>query len=193
MKTETMMITTQASFSDDGKKRYILKKEWDVTKPLIAVIMLVPSDACGVSADTTSMLVMNNVWRLGYGSVTILNLFSTINDFGLKDGLANDEENINAIIFEVGKVDTIIYAPGVGKAQNKAFQQRQKQVLDALRPYEEKLHCLCNADGEARLQHPLSPAVRTWYLSSLSISEFEPKEAEQPQTKNPVKKHPKKK
>ena len=193
MKTETMMITTQATFSDDGTKRYILHKEWDVTKPSIAVIMLVPSDACGVSADTTSMLVMNKVWRLGYGSVTILNLFSTINDFGLKDGLTEDEENINAIVFEVGKVDTIVYAPGVGKAQNKAFQQRQKQVLDALRPYEAKLHCLCNADGEARLQHPLSPAVRTWHLSPLSVSEFDPNVAEQPQEKQSTKKSPKKK
>lgn len=193
MRTETMMITTQATFSDDGTKRYILRKEWDIAKPSMAVIMLVPSDACGVSADTTSMLVLNNVWRLGYGSVTILNLFSVINDFGLKDGTGDDEENLNAIIFEVEKVDTIVYAPGVGKAQNKAFQLRQKQVLDALRPYEKKLHCLCNAEGEARLQHPLSPAVRTWYLSPLSISEFEPKVVDQPQEKQSAKKQPKKK
>lgn len=193
MKTETMMITTQATFSDDGMKRYILRKEWDIAKPSMAVIMLVPSDACGVSADTTSMLVLNNVWRLGYGSVTILNLFSVINDFGLKEGVEDDEENLNAIIFEVEKVDTVVYAPGVGKAQNKVFQQRQKQVLDALRPYEKKLHCLCNAEGDARLQHPLSPAVRTWYLSPLSISEFESEVAEQPQEKKPAKKQSKKK
>ena len=193
MRMETMMITTKATFSDDGTKRYILLKEWDISKPSLAVIMLVPSDACGVSADTTSMLVLNNAWRLGYGSVTILNLFSVINDFGLKDGVGDDEENLNAIIFEVEKVDMIVYAPGVGKAQNKAFQQRQKQVLDALRPYEKKLHCLCNADGEARLQHPLSPAVRTWYLSPLSISEFEFKVDDQPQETKPTKKQPKKK
>lgn len=173
MKTETMMITTQATFSDDGTKRYILRKEWDIAKPSLGVIMLVPSAACGVSADTTSMLVMNNAWRLGYGSVTILNLFSTINDFGLKDGVVDDEENINAIIFEVGKVDTIVYAPGVGKAKNKLFQKRQEQVLTALYPYKEKLKCLCDQNGESRLQHPLSPAVRTWYLDDLSIDEFD--------------------
>ena len=136
MRMETMMITTKATFSDDGTKRYILLKEWDISKPSLAVIMLVPSDACGVSADTTSMLVLNNAWRLGYGSVTILNLFSVINDFGLKDGAGDDEENLNAIVFEAQKADVIVYAPGVGKAQNKAFQLRQKQVLNALRPYE---------------------------------------------------------
>ena len=134
--------------------------------------MLFPSSACGVSADTTSMLVMNNVYRLGYGSVTILNLFSTINDFGLKEGEVDDEENINAIIFEVGKVDTIVYAPGVGKAKNKMFQKRQEQVLNALKPYAEKLKCLCDQNGESRLQHPLSPAVRTWYLADFSIEEL---------------------
>lgn len=193
MRTETTMITTQATFSDDGSKRYLLRKEWDVSKPSVAVIMLVPSADCGVSTDTTSMLVLNNVWRLGYGSVTILNLFSVINDFGLKEGTEDDEENVNAIVFEAQKADVIVYAPGVGKAQNKAFQQRQKQVLDALRPYEAKLHCLCNADGEARLQHPLSPAVRTWYLSPLSVSEFESKESDQPQANPPEKKRTKKK
>ena len=193
MRTETTMITTQATFSDDGSKRYILRKEWDVSKPSIMVVMLAPSLDCGVSTDTTTMLVLNNVWRLGYGSVTILNLFSVINDFGLKEGTGDDEENLNAIVFEAQKADVIVYAPGVGKAQNKAFQLRQKQVLNALRPYEEKLHCLCNADGEARLQHPLSPAVRTWYLSSLSISEFEPKEVDQPQSNQSEKKRTKKK
>lgn len=193
MKTETMMITTQASFSDDGKKRYVLRKEWDTAKPSIAVIMLVPSDACGISMDTTSMLVLNNVWRLGYGSVTILNLFPVINDFGLKDRTKNDDENINAIIEAAKKVDAIVYAPGVGKIQNRVFQLRQEQVLNALRPFQEKLYCLCNADGEARLQHPLSPAVRIWYLSSLSISEFELKNIKQPQEKGLTKKYFKKK
>ena len=193
MRTETTMITTQATFSDDGSKRYILRKEWDVSKPSIMVVMLAPSLDCGVSTDTTTMLVLNNVWRLGYGSVTILNLFSVINDFGLKEGTGDDEENLNAIVFEAQKADVIVYAPGVGKAQNKAFQLRQKQVLNALRPYEEKLHCLCNVDGEARLQHPLSPAVRIWYLSSLSISEFEPKEVDQSKANQSEKKRTKKK
>ena len=59
----------------------------------------------------------------------------------------------------------IVYAAGVGKTKNKLFQERQKQVLTALRPVEHKLFCLCNEAGTARLQHPLSPAVRTWELS----------------------------
>ena len=61
---------------------------------------------------------------------------------------------------------------GSGKAISKVFQDRQEQVLKALRPYEQKLNCLCNADGKARLQHPLSPALKTWVLSPLSVSEL---------------------
>ena len=52
------------------------------------------------------------------------------------------------------------------------LQKRQQQVLNALRPFESKLNCLTNADGKARLQHPLSPALKTWVLSSLAVNEL---------------------
>ena len=88
--------------------------------------------------------------------------------------------------------DVIVYAAGVGKAKNKLFQERQKQVLEALKPVEHKLFCLCNEEGNARLQHPLSPVVRTWELSPLKIEELvEPEKVkpEQPkQGKKPTKK-----
>ena len=41
---------------------------------------------------------------------------------------------------------------------------------------EHKLFCLCDAEGNARLQHPLSPAVRTWELSPLKAEELIKKE-----------------
>jgi len=40
--------------------------------------------------------------------------------------------------------DVIVYAAGVGKAKNKLFQERQKQVLEALKPVEHKPFCLYN-------------------------------------------------
>lgn len=64
--------------------------------------------------------------------------------------------------------------------ENKVFLRRQAQVLTALRPYESKLHCLNNETGDARLQHPLSPAVRTWHLSPLKISELIEEPEKQP-------------
>lgn len=172
MNTITTMLTTEAVFSDDGLKRYILKKTWEEGKPRLAVIMLAPSEASAILLDNTTMLVLNNASRLGYGSVTILNLFATLNDFSLKQAEAEDAENLTAIVQACQEADAVVYAPGVGKASNKLFQKRQEQTLMALRPMERKLHCLCDDNGNARLQHPLSPAVRVWHLSPFKVSEL---------------------
>ena len=174
MNTITTTLTTTATFSDDGLKRYLLRKEWDADRPKLAVIMLAPSAASGIELDTTTQLVLNNAARLGYGQVDVLNLFATLNDFALKQAEAEDPDNLNTILDSTQEADDVVYASGVGKAKNKAFQQRQKQVLDALRPYEAKLRCLTDEAGKARLQHPLSPAVRVWHLSPLKISELIP-------------------
>ena len=172
MKTIETMMTTTAAFSDDGLKRYSLCKVWDDSKPKLAIIMLAPSEASGIEMDTTTQLVLNNAVRLGYGCVTTLNLFSTLGDYDLKRAEAEDADNLKSIITCAEGADEVIYAAGVGKAKNKAFIRRQQQVLDSLRPYESKLRCLTNQGGRARFQHPLSPAVRTWYLSPFQVSEL---------------------
>lgn len=172
MKTITTNLTTEAIFSDDGTQRYLLKKTWDKDKPSLAIIMLAPSEASGIALDSTTLLVLNNACRLGYGSVAILNLFSTLNDYSLKCAEGMDIENTNIIVASAKKADTIVYAPGVGKAANKDFIARQEHILTSLLPMQDKLHCLCNANGHGRLQHPLSPAVRTWTLSPLKVSEL---------------------
>ena len=70
------------------------------------------------------------------------------------------------------KADGVIYAPGVGKAKNAVFQERQVQVCKLLKPYEKKLYCLCDKEGKARLQHPLSPAVYVWNLVKVTLNEI---------------------
>ena len=189
MNTITTTLTTKAVFSEDGLDRYLLTKTWDEKRQRLAIIMMAPSQASGISLDTTTQLVLNNVDRLGYGSVSILNLFARVNDFALKQAEEEDPENLEIIVSTCQDAQAIIYAPGVGKATNKLFQERQKQVLEALRPMEARLHCLCDANGQSRLQHPLSPAVRTWHLSHLKVSELveepKPKEKEAKKPKNP--------
>ena len=172
MKTITTTLVTKAVFSDDDSKRYLLKKTWDEQKDKMTIIMLTPSMARGIELDTTTQLVLNNVARLGYGRVSIVNLFALLDDFQLQKAEAEDRENLEVILQEAATANCVVYAPGVGKSKNKVFLERQKQVLEALQPYEDKLYCLCDAVGEARLQHPLSPAVRTWYLSKFKTSEL---------------------
>lgn len=116
MNTITTTLTTEAVFSDDGKKRYLLRKSWDADKPTLAIIMLAPSDASGIELDNTTMLVLNNASRLGYGSVSVLNLFATLNDFALREVEADDPENMEAILQAAQTADAVVYAPGVGKA-----------------------------------------------------------------------------
>ena len=196
MKEIKTNLATEAVFSDDGRKRYLLRKIWDAKKPTLAIIMLAPSEASGIELDTTTQLVLNNAARLGYGTVSILNLFATLGDFMLKQAEQEDTENMDMIVTAVEKADTIVYAPGVGKAKSKVFQQRQEQVISRLVPFVKKLHCLCDVDGKARLQHPLSPAVRTWHLSPLKIAELipptavdsQPEQKKNSKAKPPVKK-----
>lgn len=190
MPTITTTLTTEATFSDDNLKRYLLRKTWDENKPKLSIIMLAPSEAAGIELDNTTLLVLNNASRLGYGGVDVLNLFATLNDFALKEAEDEDPDNLNAIVQSAQEADIIIYAAGVGKAKSKVFQRRQEQVLVALRSYENKLHCLTNESGRARLQHPLSPAVRTWHLSPLKVSELiaEPEKKETKETPAKAKK-----
>ena len=153
MKTITTTLTTTAEFSEDGKKRYLLNKVWDDKKPRLAIIMLAPSEASGIELDSTTLLVLNNASRLGYGSVSVLNLFSTVGNIKECFAEENDKENLKYISKTAETADTIVYASGVGKATNKSFIKRQNQVLDILKKHENKLMCLSNKEGNARFQH----------------------------------------
>ncbi len=172
MNVITTKLTTEAIFSDDGNKRYLLRKTWDEKKKKLAIIMLFPSTASGIELDYSSMLVLNNASRLDFGSVDILNLSAVLDDYTLREADVEDSKNLDVISKSAENADVIVYAAGVGKAKNKVFQDLQKSVIEKLRPYEDKLNCLCNESGSARLQHPLSPAVRTWYLSPLKVGEL---------------------
>ena len=175
MNTIETTLTTQAVFNDDNTKRYLLKKTWDPTLPKLTICMLAPSTASGVELDSTTSLVLNNASAMGFGSVSIVNLFATLGDFSLAEAETEDSENLNAILEATQSADVVIYAPGVGKAKMQAFQDRSRQVLEALRPYAKKLKCLTSASGKAKLLHPLCPAVRNWTVAELPLEDLLPK------------------
>ena len=172
MKEVISNLRTEIVMSEDETKRYVLRKVWDKDKPSLAILMICPSSSGEVAVDTSTMLTLGNCYRLGYGSVTIVNLFSKINDFALKDTNDEDEENLQAILKAAELVDCFVIGAGTGKAKNKVFQKRFEQVVLALRPYEDKLHCLCDEEGGSKGLHPLSPRVRQWYLCPVAVSEL---------------------
>ena len=78
MLEETTIIKSKAIFSDNKEHRLLLRKEWNSEKPSAMVIMINPNTADTVNFDMTTMLVLNNVSKLGFGSVNIVNLYSRI-------------------------------------------------------------------------------------------------------------------
>ena len=174
MNTIKTTLTTEAVFNDEQTKRYLLKKTWHPELPKLTICMLAPSTASGIELDSTTSLVLNNASTLGFGSVSIVNLFATLGDFSLNEAENEDPENLKAIVEAAKSADVVIYAPGVGKAKLQVFQDRSRQVLEALRPFQKKLRCLTNASGKAKLLHPLCPAVRTWRISELPLEELLP-------------------
>ena len=165
-------LRTEILESENGKQRYVLRKCWDESKPSLGILMLCPSSSGEVAVDTSTSLVLSNCYRLGYGSVTIVNLFSTINDFDLKEADDEDPENLQAILDSAKSVSCFVVGCGTGKSKNAKFHQRLEQVLLALRPYEDKLCCLCDKHGGSKYLHPLSPRVREWHLLPLKVSEL---------------------
>ena len=98
MKEIISNLKTEIVMSNDETRRYLLRKMWDGSKPSLAIIMICPSNSGEVEVDTSTMLTLGNCYRLGYGSVTILNLFSKVNCFDLKGENEKDEENLQAIL-----------------------------------------------------------------------------------------------
>lgn len=186
MRTVVTELRTEAVYSQDGSKRYLLRKTWDEHLPKMAVVLLCAGSAGAVEIDLTTQLVLNNASRLGYGSVAILNLFPILNDYDLKKSKGVDAENLDVIVQEAATAEKVIYAPGTGKAKNKLFMEVQEQVLLALLPYEDKLHCLCDSLGGSKYLHPLSPRVRQWHLSLMRVNELidVPVVAQEPKKKN---------
>lgn len=58
--------------------RYLLERIWDGNIPQATVVMLNPSYADELKWDYSSMRVMNFLIDLGYGGISIVNLFSCI-------------------------------------------------------------------------------------------------------------------
>ncbi len=68
-----------ATFSTDRRYRYLLGRRWDPNPEtaLLAVIMLNPSIA-GIEDDPTVRKVIGFAKRLGFGGITVANLFAYI-------------------------------------------------------------------------------------------------------------------
>lgn len=71
-------MVTKVIEEDSGAHRYVLERIWDDKQPIVAVITLYPSSSELVITDTTTMLVTNNVYKLGFGGFLSVKLYSKV-------------------------------------------------------------------------------------------------------------------
>ncbi len=168
-KTETSTMQTTVVYNDDKTHRYLLRKEWNEDLPEAMVLMLSPSVADKVSVDRTTMLVLENLERLNYGKVSIVNLFSALN--GKRTESELDDENLAHITEAAERSEIIIYAVGTGGDGNKTVLKQQRDILNLLNPWKSKMKCIADKFGK-KFYHPLCPAVHRWELADFDYEEL---------------------
>ena len=173
MLEETTTIRSKAIFSDDTEHRLLLRKEWDSEKPTAMVIMINPNTADTVNFDMTTMLVLNNVSKLGFGSVNIVNLYSRIMEkldlrFNGDDELIDDDSD--AVLEQYAVMsDAIIIAWGTIGKNTLRVRERQKYLLGLIKQHAGKMYQIWK-----NACHPLTPAVRReWVLEPYEMEGVE--------------------
>ena len=169
MKTETTQIKSKALFSNDGLHRLLLRKEWDKNKKTAMIITINPNTADTLNMDLTTMLVINNLNKLGFGSVNIVNLYSKIMPkLSLRFNSDNDliDSETDTIIEQYATMsNAIIIAWGSVGNNSQRVRDRQTELLEMLSKHENKLYQI----GENGY-HPLTPAIRNeWELEPYNM------------------------
>lgn len=184
MLTEKLTMRTETVFSDDRLNRYLLRKEWDNKKPKATIIMTNPSAADLLTLDFTTLYILNNISRLDFGAVEIVNMTSRITTkLNVKEDLNAELEATNAdfIFKSAEKSDVVIIAWGKLGENNKKVRQVVSSILTLLSPFKNKLRYIANEAGDYGF-HPLAPQIRfQWVLKELAYeAEQEARKEEQP-------------
>lgn len=150
----------------------LLRREWDKNGKTAMIIMIDPNTADTLNVDLTTMLTINNLSKLGFGSVNIVNLYSQISPklslrFNSDDDLI-DSENDKIIEQYAAMSDAIIIAWGSLGNTSERVRERQAEILKRLSNFRNKLYKI----GEQGY-HPLTPAVRNqWGLVPYEMEEI---------------------
>lgn len=170
--TVKSIVKTEVIFSESKEHRFLLRKEWDKNNKKAIVIMINPSSADELLIDHTTMYVVNNLSKIGFGSVDIVNIFSKIDTkISTKEDIQElvDEENDTQILKSAAKVDNIIIAWGKVGENNKKVKERQEQVINLLTGYKDKFYTIEDSKGREGF-HPLAPQIRhSWKLKKLQL------------------------
>ncbi|GAE26245.1 hypothetical protein JCM9140_2284 [Halalkalibacter wakoensis JCM 9140] len=161
MKTVKCTIKTEVIFDDDKNNKYLIRKEWNKNKRKALVIMKNAGQADEIVQDHTTMNVINNLNKLGYGVVDIVNLFPTIEGKETKESVT---ENLKCIQEAILRTDDVIIAVGKGAEKIKKAVERLNMILAIL--LDKKANILqIEANFGRKGFHPLYPALKyKWKL-----------------------------
>ncbi len=137
-KLKETTIKLKIAYNDDFTHRYSITKAWDNKKSKALVIMKNPSSSELLESDLTTMLVINNLAKLDYGSVTICNLISKIQaPYTCNSTSKEHTENFEEILKQAKGVDYIVV--GWGSWTGSAIvQEIQKELIELLTPYNKR-------------------------------------------------------
>jgi hypothetical protein len=148
-------LKREAEIDMSKKYRYLLRRDWDETKPSVLWIMLNPSTADHQVDDPTIKACIRFTKKWEYGSFEVVNLFAyrATNPSELKNldkDIAIGTESLTYIREALERADLIVAAWGSNGKTHKRNQD--DELISLLKSYQLKcLHIL--SDGDPR--HPL--------------------------------------
>lgn len=160
-------IRSEAVFNEDYTHRFILRKEWNKEKKKAVVIMIQPNTNDPYELDLTTVRVINNLNRIGYGYVDLVNIYSVVTKKLYLKGYDEDlvrEENDGYILRACTKTDTVILAWGSVEETSPKIADRIQELMTKLEPFKDKMYIICDSQTTAA-RHPLAPSVAShWNL-----------------------------
>ena len=147
----------------DKRFEYTMERKGTGGKKIL-VICTNPTSNNILLVDTTTNYLMNNLFALGYSTITLCNLFAEITE-KLKPANTGDNTENMEFIKEVLKrdFDEILLGFGNGFVGNKKVKEEKDILYKILKPYAKKIVELVDADEnykELKTIHPLFAGQR---------------------------------
>lgn len=174
---QNVVLERTGIFSQSMDKRfeYTMERK-DTGGKKILVICTNPASDNLLVVDTTTNYLMNNLFTMGYGVITLCNLFAEITD-KLHPIHAGDNTDNMDYIKEVLKrnYDEILLGFGNGYAGSKIVKEQKENLYKLLKPYAKKLVEIVDADEKYKTLktiHPLFAGQRfsgKWAFRKFSL------------------------
>lgn len=175
---QSIIIEKTGIFSEDLKKRYEYTMESKGEKgKSILVICMNPTSSNLFLVDTTTNYLMNNLFTMGYSTITLCNLFAEIVEKLKPNEVKENSDNMN-FLAEVLKrdFDEILLGYGSGYAGSIKVREEKGKLCKLLKPYEKKLVELLDRDEQYKdleTIHPLFAGQRfsgKWKFRKFELS-----------------------